>query len=538
MAKILEHGTLYYGDCLKRMRDFPDECVDLIYLDPPFNSSANYNIIYGTSEETTAQKKAFEDTWQWDKPAVERVNELKGAVSNLRVSEAFYGFEKLIPETGMLSYLSYMAPRLTEMKRLLKPTGSVYYHCDPTASHYVKILMDAIFGLANFRNEIVWKRHGASGSAKSIGNVHDSILYYAKTKSATYNPVYTELTQEEKQRFSHKDEKGFFQTNHLEAQEGMTGGGSKYTYKGYKPKIGWLVNEKKLKEMDEQGYVYWTSGGKPRRKYYLHESKGKLINNLWFDFSAISSMSKERTGYPTQKPLALLERIIKASSKKGDFVLDPFCGCGTTILAAQKLERKWAGIDITVLAIDIVENVRLKPINITPVVKGYPADMHSARVLAKTNAFEFETWAVGRIEGLAPNEHQRGDGGIDGRGTYDMPNEDMVKENLVSKKVIAQVKSGKFAIGQLREFGGVLEHGEYGFGIYITLDKVESKSANALVASYGTVKLGNKGSVLQEFPRLQLWSIEEYFNGIKPILPILLDPQSGKRKARNGELQI
>ena len=335
----MKPNSLYYGDCLDWMRKWNDECVDLIYLDPPFNSSANYNILFGTAGDGKAQYRAFNDTWHWDAAAVRRYDRFKRA-SARPAHKAVVGLWHMLGECGMLAYLTYMAERLEEMRRILKPTGSIYLHCDPTASHALKLLMDAIFGRKNFRNEIVWK-YGLGGSSKRyFSRKHDTLLYYSKSKNYYFDKPLEDATSAR-----------------------MRG-----------------------------------------------QKKG--MSDVW-QIPSLNNMAKERTGYPTQKPLALLERIIKASSNEGDLVLDPFCGCGTAMAAARGLNRRYVGIDISSFAIDLVRK-RLKDEAVQ--VAGIPADLASARKLAKEKPFDFESWAVTRLAGFAPNTRQVADGGVDGRG--------------------------------------------------------------------------------------------------------------------------
>lgn len=479
MPTAIQNKTLYYGDCLEWMRKFPDECVDLIYLDPPFNSDANYNIIFGESNGTPAQVRAFTDTWKWNAEAVARVREISNAVAN-PANRAIKGLFEALGKSGMMSYLSYMAERLIEMNRLLKPTGSIYLHCDPTASHYIKVLMDVIFGSKNFRNEIVWYYTNKipDKRKKLFTKSTDTILFYAKDSDSLYFDV-----QEEKRDKPQK----------------VT----------------------KIKKVDgKKIYVRGDDG-----KVITYTRDVRVVDNVWI--IPLLHSQQEYLGYPTQKPLALLERIVKASSKEGDFVLDPFCGCGTTVAAAHNLNRNWAGIDISSFAIDVINERRLAPQGITPNFAGIPYDLTSARKLAKQKPLDFETWAIQRVSGLAPNQKQVKDGGIDGRGTFD-PLGKYGTDDSISKKVVAQVKGGKFSLSQLRDFLNVVEQDNFGFGIYITLDKVSSSDAKTRVAEFGKIKIASR-----QYPRVQLWSIEDYFDGVIPDLPPLLDPYTGKRQAQD-----
>ena len=472
----MQDNALYYGDCLDWMREWPDGAVDLIYLDPPFNSDANYNIIFGTGNGAPAQVRGFEDTWKWDERAARRVAEIESAVSH-PLHDATQAFRRLLGESGMLAYLTYMGERLVEMHRLLKPTGSIYLHCDPTASHYLKALLDAIFGAQNFRNEIVWRIGWISGfKSQKRGWIrnHDTILYYLRTDQAA-------------RRFN----------------------------KEYIPYPADYVRR---------------DGKKPT-------GKGIPVEDTWNCYAAdvldsimIKSFSREKLGYPTQKPVALLERIIRASSNEDELVLDPFCGCGTAVVAAHNLGRRWIGIDISATAIDIIRERRLEPASVTAPAFGMPQALADARKLAAEKPFDFERWAIQRVPGLAPNERQRGDGGIDGQGTLAS-----APEGHMSRRVLAQVKGGRFSLSQFRDFLHVVERGEAACGVYITLDTVTSRQARALAAEQGDVTIsGSAGS----FPRVHLWSVADYFEGNLPALPPLADPYTGKEIAIERRMQL
>ncbi len=494
------------------MRDWPGQCVDLIYLDPPFNSKANYNQTFGKGNGVPAQVRAFTDTWIWGEAASERVEQLKRAV-NHPAHKVICGLEAIMGECGMLAYLSYMAERLAEMKRLLKSTGSIYLHCDPSASHYLKLLMDAIFGADNFRNEIVWQRYGSHNDARKYGRVTDTLLYYAGA-NATWTTPRLQLSETDiAARYTNKDDRGPYTTSPLHART-LSGGGYRYEWKGIVDV--WKFPKERLDELDIQGRIHWPKRGRvPRRKVYLADNPGKPLSNLWADISIATG--KERLDYPTQKPVALLDRIIKASSNLGDLVLDPFCGGGTTLDAAARRGRKWVGIDISPRAIDLVKDRRFKDSTIP--THGIPADMESAKMMLARNPFDFEAWAVTRIEGLAPNQVQVGDGGIDGRGRIFDPVEGE------TGLVIAQVKGGGYSATALRDFQHVMDREKATAGVFITLNKTTVKPAMAKAAQMGTYKIG-----ASSFPRLQFWSIEEHMaeSRTSPALPPMADPNTGK----------
>ena len=342
--------TIWTGDNLDILRGMNSECVDLIYLDPPFNSNRNYAAPIGSA----AAGAAFEDTWTLDKLDVAwmgLIADEEPAIANLLHTA------KLTHGKGMQSYLTMMAVRLLEMKRVLKPTGSIYLHCDPTASHYLKLLMDAVFGAANFQNEITWQRTTAHNDAVRYGNNNDLLLFYSKSDKWIWNVQHQPHDDNYKARFRRMDEDGRAWTDDNLTAKGLSGGGYEYEYKGAASL--WRVPLSTMRRLDSEGRLHFTRTGGIRLKRYLDETKGRPLQAVWTDINAINSQAKERTSYPTQKPLALLDRIIKASSNEGDFVLDPFCGCATACVAAEQLGRRWVGIDISSKAVELV-NMRLK----------------------------------------------------------------------------------------------------------------------------------------------------------------------------------
>ena len=342
--------TIWTGDNLDILRGLNSESVDLIYLDPPFNSNRNYSAPVGSA----AAGAAFKDTWT--------LSDLDVAWMGLIADEhpAIYKTLETAGLThgkGMQSYLCMMAVRLLEMRRVLKDTGSVYLHCDPTASHYLKLVMDSVFGAGNFRSEITWKRTTAHNDSTRFGRNTDILLYYSKSRNRTWNIQYGPYDERYKSRFRFKDADGRAWADYDITAKGLSGGGYEYEYKGAFSL--WRVPLETMERLDAENRLHFTRTGGIRRKRYLDEMKGRPVQALWDDIDAINSQARERLGYPTQKPLALLERIIKASSNEGDMVLDPFCGCATACVAAENLGRKWVGIDLSPKAIELV-NVRLK----------------------------------------------------------------------------------------------------------------------------------------------------------------------------------
>lgn len=444
----LRTNALYYGDCLEWMSRWDDRSVDLIYLDPPFNSQADYNILFGRTEGG-AQYKAFTDIWTWDDAAADRLSSFRNAIARPAHS-AIVGLESMLGPSGMLSYLTYMAERMEHCHRLLKDTGTLYLHCDPKASHYLKPLLDGIFGPRNFRNEIIWCYRGGGRPRRDFARKHDVIYRYSKSEL--------------------------------------------YTFYADEVRIAYQAEGQNRKDDSMWGKH------KGSNKVYKPHPLGKIPED-WWPIDALNSNSPERMGYPTQKPIKLLERIIKASSTKDYIVLDPFCGCGTTIAAARRLSRQWIGIDIDAFAVDIIRE-RLKDPAI--VAHGIPADLEAARLLAKERPFAFETWAVRRLAVFVPNTKQVADGGVDGRGTiWEQP------EGYLSKLALAQVKGGGFNLGSLRDFGHVIERDSAGLGCYLTLDRIDTTGARTETARMGSVRIDGIS-----YPRMQRWSMAEYFGRI------------------------
>ena len=429
------------------MEKWDDSCVDLIYLDPPFNSKVNYNIIYGQNGAGDAQYRAFTDIWHWDDEAAARFEMFAGAVSR-PAHDVIVGLHRLLGECGMLAYLTYMAERLEQMHRLLKSTGSIYYHCDPTASHYLKLLMDGIFGGGNFRNEIVWNYSGWNAKlSQKFNSRHDTVLFYGNGKRSQFNSY----------------------------------------SKPWKSESEYLKTRKQKLHVDSVGHKYVLSdrGGGKRVKRYLKDALeyGRPVSDVW-EIPKLNNSSKERVGYPTQKPLKLLDRILKASSNEGDVVLDPFCGCGTAIVSAQRLGRNRAGIDISSFAIDLIRDKRLKRIGVMAATKGIPYDLVSARKLSAESPFNFESWAIARIPGFAPNTKQVADGGIDGRATLTTKPDD-----FDSRRALAQTKGGRFNLSNFRDFCHVIDREKAAIGCFITLDEVSSRAARAEAANCGRIRV-------------------------------------------------
>ncbi len=524
MPQPITENTLFYGDNLDILREYiPDESVDLIYLDPPFNSNRSYNILFKdeSGKESEAQLTAFEDTWHWNEAAERTFNELV-TEAPVQVQRMIGAFRQFLGQSQMMAYLVMMAARLVELHRVLKPTGSLYLHCDPTASHYLKIVLDTIFDPRNFRSEIIWKRSSAHNDSRSrYGDVTDTILFYAKTERATWHQPFVPLDPK-----------------HVDAKYTMTDGdGRRYTtrdlrspnprpnltyeYKGYKPHPnGWSISREKMAEYDRQGRLWFPKdpSGRIRLKIYLDETRGLPLQNLWEDISPINSMAQERLGYPTQKPLALLERIINASSNPGDVVLDPFAGCGTTVAAAQKLGRRWIGIDITHLSIALLK-YRFQAMfpDIKFVVRGEPEDVGAARQLAHDDRYQFQWWALSLIR-AKPLGGQEGsktgkkgaDKGIDGVITF-------VDEKGKPKQALVQVKSGKVSSKDIRDLVGTVGREDAAIGVFITLEEPTSEMRKeAVSAGFYHSPVWN-----QDYPRIQILTIQELLHGADVKMPRL-----------------
>lgn len=506
-------NTLYYGDNLDVLRrHITDESVDLVYLDPPFNSNATYNVLFAehNGKGAAAQIKAFGDTWTWDQSAAETyqaVVEVGG-----KVSQVMQSFRTFLGDNDMLAYLVMMAPRLVELRRALKPTGSIYLHCDPTASHYLKILMDAVFKPENFRNEITWKRNftkkGSQYEMTRYANNADNLLFYTKSEKYTFTTPRFFLSEKELEAIYNKiDEKGRrFKSEPVELPAMMARKNLVFEYRGYTPKFGWMMNKEKLEELERVEKLYFTKNGKPRRRNFLSDYDGSEVDNLWLDIHPLGQSQAEALGYPTQKPEALLERIIKASSNKGDLVLDPFCGCGTAIAVAEKLGRNWTGIDVTHLAITLMKH-RLRDIfgeEVIYQVVGEPTTLPDAEALAEEDPYQFQWWALGLV-GARPVEQKKGsDKGIDGRIYFHDEG-----EGGKTKQVIISVKAGHTNVAHIRDLRGVLEREKAEIGVLITMQEPTQPMRTEVATGEFYESPGWK----RNYPRLQILTISNLLDG-------------------------
>jgi site-specific DNA-methyltransferase (adenine-specific) len=514
----LKTNVLYYGDNLDILRKhIPDNSIDLIYLDPPFSSKKDYNIIFKepTGELSQAQIKAFSDSWHWDRSAEDTFQDiiLNGPP---KVAKLISAMCEGIGRNDVMAYLVMMTIRLIELRRVLKDTGSLYLHCDPTASHYLKLVLDQIFGSQNFRNEIIWKRSSAHSDvvqgARQFGRIHDIIFFYTKAAERRWNTIYVSYDEEYVERiYRYVDADGRrYQTQPLHAAK--PGGDTLYEWKGKKPPPGryWAFSKENMERLEREGRIVYSKTGTPRYKIYLDESLGAPAQDLWPDVLPVHNWPRERLGYQTQKPLALLERIIKASSNEGDVVLDPFCGCGTAVVAAQKLNRRWIGIDVTHLAITVMRN-RLQSSfpGIQFEVIGEPKDFTGACALAQQDRYQFQWWALSlvRAQPLSGERKKGADAGIDGVIYF------MDDHGDKAKRAVVQVKSGHVHVGDIRELKSIVELNA--IGIFITLAQpTEPMRVEAVGAGYYHSPLWNR-----DYPKIQILTIEELLQGKKVDMP-------------------
>jgi site-specific DNA-methyltransferase (adenine-specific) len=531
----VETNALYYGDNLGILREFiPEASVDLVYLDPPFNSNRDYNLIFkdASGAKSDASILAFEDTWHWGPDASAKYDYLTNSARHEgrvpeAVSQVIAALRTGIKGSDMLAYLVEMAVRLVELRRVLKPTGSLYLHCDPTASHYLKVILDAIFGPENFFAEIVWKRWSAHGDAKRYGAVHDVILYFGKTPSAIFNKQFVQYDAEylrDRFRFRDPDGRAWSEQN-LSSPNPRPNLTYPYTASNgvtYLPhRNGWKVSTERMRQLDAEGRLHFPAkaDGRLRLKVYLDEQPGAAVQDIWTDIYGVAGTAPERLGYPTQKPLALLERIIASSSNPGDLVLDPFCGCGTALVAAQKLDRKWVGIDITYLAIAVMKARLHDMFGIEAHIIGAPTEVAGAKLLAEQGLegrYQFEHWALTLVDAhpAGGGEKKKGaDSGIDGKITF-------TDVGGKLQTVIVSVKSGAVNRGMVSDLVGVMHREGAAMALFVTLEEPTGPmTSEAAGAGEFYSELSKKS-----YPRVQIISIRELLDGRKPQIPLLVMP--------------
>jgi site-specific DNA-methyltransferase (adenine-specific) len=548
----VETNSLYFGDNLKVLSEklpdgtyvFPSESVDLIYLDPPFNSNRDYSVIFKEAGGggSGAQIKAFTDSWHWGSDARDALEELTAAGVNEgripdNVGRLIESLVRGIGHNDMSAYLVMMTPRLVQCHRVLSRTGSLWLHCDPTASHYLKVILDGIFGPAQFVSEVIWKRTSAHNDPKRPGRIHDVLLYYAKSQAKTWNAEYRALDNSYLEKvYVYSDGRGRYRLGDLTAPHFSQT--RTVDWRGAKPSANrqWRYSIPELERLLSEGRIQLKANGAPSLngyKFYLDESKGLSLQDIWDDIPNVTGISSEKLGYQTQKPLKLLERIINASSHEGDIVLDPFCGCGTATIAAEKLKRKWVGIDITHLSIAVMRSRLFDSFGLTDVpVHGVPADIQSARLLAaesKDGRYEFQWWALSLIEArpLGGERKKGADRGIDGVLTF--------SEHDSIQRILVSVKSGHPSLLHVKELIATLETEKGAIGVLIELDEPTSEMKRAAVEAgqYESELWGGR------YERLQILTISELLAGKKPNVPKFLAAyqKAAKVAAAAGEQQ-
>jgi site-specific DNA-methyltransferase (adenine-specific) len=552
-------NRLFYADNLDALRaHVADASVDLVYLDPPFNSNANYNILFKSpgGHAADSQIQAFEDSWHWNNAAEDAFEQVMRA-GHPRAFDLLRAMRAFLGENDMMAYLSMMAIRLIELHRVLKPTGSLYLHCDPTASHYLKLLLDGVFGADAYRSEISWKRSSAHNDGKQgrrqYGNVRDTIFFYTRSKSWTWNWLHTGYGEDyARSAYRHADCGGRrYRRGDLTAAK--PGGDVSYLWPVKRPAGGeweadldeehltprpgwdyrrvppynrrfWAYSRDNMRRFAEEGRLVYAASGMPEYKRFLDEMPGVPLQNAWHDIPP--AVGGESLGYPTQKPIALLERIIAASSNEGDVVLDPFCGCGTAILASEKLGRQWIGIDVTHLAISLIER-RMKDAfpDAKFSVEGTPKDLASALDLARRDKYQFQWWAVAMVDGVPVDGKKKGaDGGVDGI-IYFRPDGKRTEKALISVKGGASV-----GVNMIRDLHSAMERERAPMGVFVSAAEPTAPMLREAAAV---------GRFTDEFerswPRLQVLTLAELFQGKRPAIPFV-DPLVALRRARREEV--
>ena len=571
-------NALYFGDNLNILREhIADESVDLIYLDPPFNSNATYNVLFRekSGQESAAQITAFDDTWHWD---IGSEAAYRDVVTNgpPKLADLLQAMRSFLGQNDMMAYLTMMAQRMVELHRVLKPTGSLYLHCDPTAGHYIKLLLDATFGPGNFLNEIAWKRTSAHNDTEQgmrrAGRIHDIIFVYTKTDQYTWNPQWTPYTQAYvDQEYRHVTDDGKRHYKETDVTARKPGGDTEYAwpvkrqlnsderwqpdltgeyehpvpgweYKDVFPYQGryWAYARSNLVRFWEEGRLIHRRTGMPRLMQFADEMPGIALQDIWTDIPPV--LGDEDLGYDTQKPEDLLERIVLASSGEGDLVLDPFCGCGTAVAVAERLRRKWTGIDITHIAIALMKS-RLndtfgEDLSEYEVV-GVPQDVESARALATESEhdgrYQFEWWALGLVDARPSTRRRGADSGIDGSINFFDDNSGK------AKRIIVQVKSGHVQRGDIATLKGDMEREKAEIGLFITLEKPTEPMRQEAVSAGFYEPEHFPG---QLYPRVQILTIESLLTGeagaeyprVAPAGTFQRAPRQRRSQGSQGEL--
>ena len=530
---------LYFGDNLGVIRNhIVDESVDLVYLDPPFNSKRDYNLLFKTPKghESDAQITAFEDSWHWGEQAENEFREIQKQ-SNTNVAEMMLALRGFLGQNDMMAYLTMMANRLLELHRVLKPTGSLYLHCDPTASHYLKVVLDSVFGKANSVNEIIWKRYGSHNDvgqgSKHFGRSHDVIFFYAKQPGYTWNQQFVPLDDEYvASNYTHVEPDGRrYTTTPMTGPGGEQKGNPVFEWNGHTR--AWRYSKETVQQLHDEGKLYYSKTGYARQKLYLDVSKGAPVQDVWTDIASLSGQHAERLGYPTQKPLALLERIISASSNPGDLVLDPFCGCGTAVHAAEKLGRDWIGIDITHLSVGLIEKRMKQAFPALSAkgafcIEGVPTDHAGASDLAFRDKYQFQFWALSLVHAQPFKGGKKGaDGGIDGMIFAEV-------DKGKTEKIIVSVKGGAVSLTMLKDLIATVSANKAAIGLFVTLEK-PTKPMIAEAAAAGHYESPLHGA----FPRIQILTIEGLLGGAeRPKYPDMsLGAQTFKAAKKSTKVQ-
>ncbi len=517
-------NKLYFGDCLEILMKLKSETsegfIDLVYIDPPFNSKRDYNILFEAADlkDVKAQKEAFADTWSnvTYKDTLQKIKEI-----DIDLFSFLDSLDKIRISKGAVAYLTTMAIRIWYIHKVIKPTGSFYLHCDPTMSHYLKLVCDLIFGTKNFRNEIVWRRHYSHNDGKKFGCIHDVILYYSKSNKYTFNKQKILYDEEYlRKNYSAIDP---ITGKHFRSVSLNAGGQGEARYFGdllLDPPNGthWRWKQDKINEKMKEGIIYFTSNGVPRYKQFPEDIKGVTVQDTWTDFYSLSSHDSERLDYPTQKPEELLRRIINTSSNNGDIVADFFCGCGTTIAVAQEEGRKWLGVDISHLAIGLIERRLIShygnTIKSTYEVDGFPKDIGSAKQLAsgtEGGRLKFQDWIIEAMLGGVNNPKKTADGGWDGHLTF--------KISEKKKEVIlVEVKSGHVNVKNLREFIYVIDKQKAAIGIYVCFKGYVTKPMSLEAKGAGYYYFHDP-SWSSNFDKIQIITVEDLLDGKLPNYP-------------------
>ncbi|WP_234906237.1 site-specific DNA-methyltransferase [Rhizobium rhizogenes] len=512
-------NQLWFGDNLTILREeITNESVDLVYLDPPFNSNANYNVLFRTPEDeaASAQIEAFRDTWTWGNEAQWAMDEIMATGG--AIAAIIHALHSALGDSDMMAYLVMMAQRLHELRRVLKTTGSLFLHCDATASHYLKIILDTIFSPEQFANEIIWQRStGKSLMSRRLPNNHDVILAFSRGRERTWNSdeLYepydlSNLPASIAEKYTHDDGDG--RKYQLDNLINPNPNRPNLTYEFLGVTKVWRWTRERMQEAYAAGLVHQSGAGKvPRLKRYLDEQRGMPLGDVWTDIPPLNSQARERLGYPTQKPVKLLNRILRAATNVGDVVLDPFCGCGTTIAAAEEIGRNWIGIDVAFHAIKVIENrIRAQSPNVVYDIGGIPRDFASAERLAQKDKFQFQWWANYLVGVQALKEVKRGpDRGIDGQMYF-------MNGPRGWGRVLTSVKGGQHVgTKDVREFKAVIDREKAEMGLFICLHDA-TRDMKAEAASFGFVDTAHG-----HLPRLQIVTIGEWFRGMRPVLPSL-----------------